>query len=197
MPKNSRNTKNSHKKTASKIISKKLITDSDDEDLDLESPKNVTKKRAITQNTEAEFEKKIDNIREALKENYLQQKKLMNDLKELMSLHKRELKLSSKSGNRSNCGKHTGFNKPEPVPQVLRDLLGIEEDELPRSKVTRLLYQYFTDNGMYNSKTKKEIIPNNKIKKIFKMNDNDIINFYNLQTWLKKVYINEVTDNLN
>jgi hypothetical protein len=57
------------------------------------------------------------------------------------------------------------------------------------------MYQYFTDNKMYNTKTKKEIIPNEKIREIFDMNDDDVINFYNLQTWLKKVYNkNSTTD---
>lgn len=139
-------------------------------------------------NDDDNFEIKIEEIRQALKENYVQQKKLMADLKELMNIHKKEIKLVSKSGNRSNSGKNSGFNKPEIVPLSLRKLLNIDDEMLPRSKVTGLMYKYFTDNKMYNSKTKKEIIPNNKIKKIFGMTDDDVITFYNLQTWLKKVY---------
>lgn len=120
----------------------------------------------------------------------------MNDLKELMLLHKKEIKLSTKSGNRSNSGKYTDFNKPELIPLPLKKLLKIEENMLPRSKITKLMYQYFTDNKMYNKKTKKEIIPNKKIKEIFGMIEDDVINFYNLQTWLKKVYReNTVNDN--
>ena len=66
---------------------------------------------------------------------------------------------------------------------------------MPRSKITVLMYQYFTDNNMYDTTTKKEIIPNKKIKEIFGVKKDDVINFYNLQTWLKKVYDeNPVTD---
>lgn len=32
----------------------------------------------------------------------------------------------------------------------------------------------------------KEIIPNRKIREIFGMKENDVMNFENLQTWLKK-----------
>lgn len=136
-----------------------------------------------------DFEEKIQQVREELKENYQKQKKLMNDLRELLCIHKKEIKLSSKNGNRNgNAGKLSGFNKPENIPSSLKKLLKIKENMLPRSKITKLMYQYFTDNKMYNTKTKKEIIPNEEIKKIFKMKEEDVINFYNLQTWLKKVY---------
>lgn len=151
--------------------------------------KNTSKKIAnINPIDDSSFEEKIEDIRKALKNNYIEQKKLMNELKILLSLHKKEVKLSSKTKKRSNSGKHSGFNKPEPVPLPLKKLLKIKEDNLPRSKITNLMYQYFRDNNMYNSETKKEIIPNSHIKKIFEMKKGDIVNFYNMQTWLKKVY---------
>lgn len=190
--------KKSTKKTETK---KNMIAELDELDDDLfdndQTSESHNKKPKNNKNEEHDFENKMDEIREALRENYAQQKKLMNDMKELMILHKKEIKMSAKTGNRSNSGKHTGFNKPEPVPASLKKLLKIKEEMLPRSKITRLMYQYFTDNKMYNSKTKKEIIPNEKIKEIFDMDDNDVINFYNLQTWLKKVYNkNSSTDNI-
>ncbi|AGD92274.1 putative swib domain-containing protein [Megavirus chiliensis] len=143
------------------------------------------------------FDEKAEAIIEKLRENYLEQKKLINDFRELRATHKKEIKSISRSNTRSNTGKLTGFNKPEPVPASLRSLLKIKEDMLPRSKITNLIYQYFTDNKMYNTKTKKEIIPDTHIKKIFGMKDDDVINFYNLQTWLKKVYDeNNINNNI-
>jgi hypothetical protein len=196
--------KNLHgSKTSKKNIPKKKILlnalDSDDEIMEqkIKITKNKKPKNPKEDN-EQDFENKIEKIREALKENYIQQKKLMADVKELMALHKKEIKLTVKSGNRSNSGKHTGFNKPEPIPLPLKKLLKIEQEKMPRSQITKLMYQYFTDNKMYNHKTKKEIIPNEKIKQIFGMNEKDVINFYNLQTWLKKVYKeNSINDEKN
>lgn len=163
------------------------------------SKKNIIKptkdKKKLKKQNNEDFEEKLEKIRTQLKENYLQQKKLMGDLKELLNIHKKDIKLSAKNGNRTNCGKNSGFNKPEPVPISLKKLLKIEEDMLPRSKVTSLMYDYFTNNKMYNTKTKKEIVPNSKIKEIFGMNDGDVINFYNLQTWLKKVYNDNANSN--
>lgn len=48
---------------------------------------------------------------------------------------------------------------------------------------------------MYHANTKKEIIPNKKIKEIFDMKNDDTITFYNLQTWLKKVYNKDQANN--
>ena len=181
------------KKTITKKKNILRVDDSDDEIIEQKNIINNKKTKKIKSN-EQDFENKIEEIRDALKENYIQQKKLMNDLKELTTLHKKEIKLTIRSGNRSNSGKHTGFNKPEPIPPPLKKLLKVEQDMLPRSQITKLMYQYFTDNKMYNRKTKKEIIPNEKIRQIFGMEEDDVINFYNLQTWLKKVYKENLVD---
>lgn len=150
--------------------------------------KKNSKNIKISDTKTEDFEIKIEEIRQALKKNFIQQKKLTNDLKNLLVLHKKEIKLLSKTNNIKNSGRHSGFNKPEPIPPSLRNLLKIDENILPRSKVTRLMYKYFTDNNMCSIKTKRDIIPNNEIKRIFGMKRDDVINFYNLQTWLKKVY---------
>lgn len=202
---NKKNTNKSGSKTTKEVVKKttketdkKTMKETDkktDKKATKEADKKVDKKTTKEADDECDFEDKIEEIRQELKDNYLQQKKLMNDFKELMTLHKKEVKLTAKSGNRSNSGKNTGFNKPEPIPMPLKKILKIKEDMLPRSKITALMYQYFTDNKMYNKKTKKEIIPNQKIREIFGMEDNDVINFYNLQTWLKKVYNENSTNN--
>src|SRR5688500_12379614 len=51
--------------------------------------KKITKKKI---EDPVDFEDKIDNIIQALQENYIQQKKLMYELKELKTLHKKEIK---------------------------------------------------------------------------------------------------------
>lgn len=155
-------------------------------------PKNtnkIIKKTKDTKDNESisDFEDKIEEIRDALRENYIQQKRLMGDLKDLMTLHNKEIKIITKM-KKGNSGKLSGFNKPEKVPESLRDLLDLEDKEIARSKVTKILYKYFEDNNMYDEHTKKQIIPNKEIRQIFGMKKNDMITFYNLQTWLKKVY---------
>ena len=138
---------------------------------------------------ESDFDSKLNEIREALRENYREQRMLDKKLKELMTLHKKDIRLSRKGS--SNSGKHSGFNKPEPVPEALSGLLGIEEEEMPRSQVTKLLYKYIKERGMYNEKNKRILEPSRRIRRIFGMEDDDEITFFNLQTWLKKLYVEE------
>ncbi|QGR53833.1 swib/mdm2 domain-containing protein [Moumouvirus maliensis] len=189
MSKTNKSKTNKSKTNKSKSKSKSIYS-SDEYDLD-----ELCFVKSNKKNLDEDFDKKAEVIMEKLRQNYLEQKKLINDFRELKATHKKEIKCINKSNARSNSGKQTGFNKPEPVPPSLKSLLKIKEDKLPRSKITNLIYQYFTDNNMYNSKTKKEIIPNSKIRKIFGMKDDDVMNFYNLQTWLKKVYSENLDNN--
>lgn len=147
-------------------------------------------KRVVEENDdEPSFAEKLAEIREALQRNYQEQRQLDKKLKELLTLHNKDMR-HLKKGN-SNSGKHSGFNKPEAVPECLVELLEIEEEFLPRSQVTKLLYQYFKENNMYNEDNKRIIVPNRAIRKIFGMSRDDELNFYNLQTWLKKLYVDE------
>ena len=188
----SKNTKKATKTSTKKMVkksNKKKIVDSEDADnlFDKESPKK-SKQQISKGKPESDFDLKFEELREALRQNYIEQKRLMTEMRELITEHKKEIGLTAKTGNRSGSTKHSGFNKPEPIPAPIKALLKIKEDALPRSQVTALMYKYFTDNKMYNPETKKEIIPNQKIKEIFGMKEGDVINFYNLQTWLKNAY---------
>ena len=73
------------------------------------SKNNVSKKIHKKNNDEHDFELKIDEIKQELKDNYIQQKKLMNDLKELMSSHKKEIKLIYKIKKRNQFWKTIGI----------------------------------------------------------------------------------------
>lgn len=159
--------------------------------------KNINKlnKKSKTKNTKKssnqnDYDKKIKEIRNALEDNYLQQKKLMNEMKELMKKQHQEIKLIKGSGDSKQINEYSDFNQRQNVPKSLRKLLKLDDQVmLSRSAIVNLLYQYFTKHKMYNSKNKKQIIPNDEIRKIFGMKEKDELNFYNIQTWLRKILI--------
>jgi chromatin remodeling complex protein RSC6 len=136
---------------------------------------------------EIDFQTKIDEIKSALADNTAQYKKLQKDLVELSQIHKKEVNRLSKKP-RGNAGKYSGFNKPEYVPPSLRKLLNIDEDMLPRTEVTKRLYSYFNYNNMYSKSSARVVIPDDRVRRIFGMTEDDTLTFFNLQTWLKKVY---------
>lgn len=131
---------------------------------------------------------RVEELIIALQDNYAQQKILLDELNKLRTSHNKQICLSSDSRVRSPSLKHSDFNKPVPIPKTLRNLLNIRDDKLPRPKITNLMYEYFTNNDMYN-RTTKEIIPDSRIKKIFGMEKGDTITFYNLQSWLRKICV--------
>ncbi len=178
------------KVTPSKIKSTKIVDKPKKEKSD--KPKkeksDKPKKEKSDETNKEQFENKVESICEQLRENYNQQKKLMNELDELKRMYATDIKLS-KPNKRTDTITYLGFNQPEEIPESLRKLLKIKEELLPRYKVTALLYKYFSDNKMITTvKRQGKIIPNKKIQEIFGMNDKDEIDFYNLQTWLGKIY---------
>jgi hypothetical protein len=178
--KSSRNRKTISKKKTHN--NKKKLSDSNDGS-ESDSEPNPVKKLS----PEQVIEQKMIKVQEALVKNHQEARNLEKELKTLIGLvHKNNVKLSKKHPPLS--GKDSGFNKKEPVPQALIELLDIKETMLSRSHVTRLLYDYFRDNNLFDKKTRKVIVPDKKIRKIFKMAPSDTITFYNMQTWLKKLY---------
>lgn len=130
-------------------------------------------------NISKESEERLIELQIALNKNYCKQKKIMNEIRELME----ELKVNLPKQEINQLL----FLREQPVPKPLRKLLDIEEELMTKADVTDLLYQYFKEHDLCDKVT-KEITPNKKIKKLFNMNDDDEINFYNLQNWLDKLY---------
>ena len=114
-------------------------------------------------------------------------------LKSLMRTHKREVKHSRKK-RRSNDKRQlnpSGFNKPGPVPQPLIDLLGLDSNiQLPRTKITGLIYGYIKEHKLHVPEDKRTINPNTELQQLFQLNDGEQISFYNIQTHIKKLYTN-------
>lgn len=144
------------------------------------------KVKYINSDNKNNFENKKESILNVLKEINLLSRQVKLELKELESLHKKEIKNISK--NKKNPDKQFGINKPEPVPKPLQQLLKINDVALPRSHISALIYAYVKKNNLYSPETKKIIIPNKKMRDVFGMKQKDIITFTNFQTWLKKAY---------
>jgi chromatin remodeling complex protein RSC6 len=105
------------------------------------------------------FESKKEDIMKTLKEINALTKKVTLDLKQLESLHKKELKIALKTTTKKS-GKQSGINEPVAVPEPLQKLLGLNDEPLSRAHVTKLMYAYIKENKLYSPKTKRIIIPN-------------------------------------
>ena len=120
-------------------------------------------------------------------------KTLLRDQKLLLKLHNKEIKDTRKNRRNKNASARkdikSGFNKPTPVPDAVAALFDIEEGTLlARTVVTKMIYKYIKDNDLQNPDDKRQIKPDKKLKKLFKLQKGDKIMFENFQTHMKKLY---------
>lgn len=112
---------------------------------------------------------------------------LKANIKELSKLHRSELK---KAGVKKSRKKNTsGINKPNPVPESIRNLLNLEENVLmARTEVTKRIYGYIKENNLQDEHDKRTIVPNDELKQLFSLEDGEEVSFYNIQSYIKKLY---------
>lgn len=156
------------------------------------SVKKISKKQKETENTELELdadeiEEKINSILDSLRKNYLEQKKLEKEIRELLPLHKKQIKLATKSKKQAKS-RQTGFALKNDVPQKIRDFFEIDDEPMSRTDISKLFYQYFRENNLQDQKDKRNINTNSSIRKLFGMTKQDKLTMYNFNTWLKKLY---------
>jgi upstream activation factor subunit UAF30 len=136
----------------------------------------------------------LADIEEKNQELVLAQRAVKHLYKELDRSHKIEVKEASKRKKSSkNSGEKrdpSGFNAKQPVPvEFCEQPWGCTSDqELPRTMLTKMVYDYVKENGLQDPKDKRRIFPDETVKKLFHLNDSDELHFNNFQTYMKRLY---------
>lgn len=132
------------------------------------------------------FISKIASINKEVKELQTMGKTLEKDFNNV-------IKVLSKQKNKnknSELKRASGFAMPSLLSTELYQFLGITEGELvPRTDVTKLLNNYIVENGLRNEEDKRQILPDEKLKKILNCTDDDDVHYFNLQQFLKHHFI--------
>ncbi|KAH7428166.1 hypothetical protein KP509_10G078400 [Ceratopteris richardii] len=63
-------------------------------------------------------------------------------------------------------GRGGGFVAPLPISDSLRDFLGTDESELPRSEVVKRMWAYIKEKNLQNPSDKRQILCDDKLKKL-------------------------------
>jgi chromatin remodeling complex protein RSC6 len=155
---------------------------------------NVVDASAEESNTEVLFNKLINQFQDVqlvLKTLHSNLKILQKEvLREKKESKKKESKIKKKSDKKKSP---SGFAKPTPITHELSTFLGIPNgDEIARTEVTSKVIAYVKINNLQNPANKKQIIPDEKLGKILQ-SGNDVVTFFNLQTYLKKHFLPPVT----
>lgn len=137
---------------------------------------------------EETFEKVFTNIDNNVQNIQSLLKTVRLNFKELSKVHKYEIKMY-KTMKKTKKNRLSGFNKPLEVPVKIQKLLKLSPDEkLPRTQITKLIYEYIKENNLQSESDKRTINPNKELQKLFGLEKNEQLSFYNIQTHLKKIY---------
>ena len=101
-------------------------------------------------------------------------------------------KANGKKKRRASTGEPSGFSKPGPVSDELRTFLTLGKDELiARTEVTRKINDYCRKNGLQDSKDKRVLLPDAKLRKLLRLKKSDELTFFNLQKYMKVHFPNK------
>lgn len=84
--------------------------------------------------------------------------------------------------------KNNGFNRPMKISTDLKEFLGIEEDTISRSTVTRRINEYVKTNGLKHPDNGRILILDEKLTKLLKPPEGTQVTYLNIQKYLSPHY---------
>jgi chromatin remodeling complex protein RSC6 len=136
---------------------------------DEKTSEKVSEKLSTTNNENSEQQVNIEQtnpIIKLLEEAYLHFEKANEENKNGMGCLKKIHKILGKYTNIKNkikTKKPTGFSESAVVPQELKILLKLQEDTLPRTKLTKKVYEYIEENNLKCPINKRILRVNDKL----------------------------------
>ena len=137
----------------------------------------------------SQFEKIIDGLTIVKGQiNNLQQhlKMLEKNVKKQMKSMKKNVLKNKNKGIR----KPSGFAKPSKVTKELCNFMNQNEGtEIARTDVTKALIKYIKENKLENEKNSKIIKPDDKLKYLLEINDDQELTYFNIQKYMNKHFV--------
>lgn len=109
----------------------------------------------------------------------------MRGLEKEVKRDMRALRREIKTQKTKVARKPSGFAQPTKITDELCEFMGKEKGSMvARTEVTRFVISYIKEHDLQNSNNKKQIIPNNKLKKLLAVKENDEVTYFNLQRYM-------------
>lgn len=107
-------------------------------------------------------------------------------VKKQMKGLKKEAVRSKNKGNRQP----SGFAKPTKVTKELCEFMNKEHGtEIARTEVTRALVSYIKQNNLENKSNSKIISPDDKLKILLGLDNNEELTYFNIQKYMNKHFV--------
>jgi chromatin remodeling complex protein RSC6 len=124
-------------------------------------------------------------------------KELISTVKTLQKEHVKLQKATAKKGKKGGAAVEgavkrspSGFAKPTKLSDQLCQFLSVPNGSaMARTEVTRIINDYIKKNKLQNPEDKRQILPDDKLKKILNYKEGDKLSYFNLQTSLKHQFI--------
>lgn len=113
-------------------------------------------------------------------------KLLEKSVKKQMKGLKKEVVKTKNKGNRQP----SGFAKPSKVTKELCEFMNkAEGSEIARTEVTRALVAYIKENKLENTENSKIISPDDKLKVLLGLDDEQELTYFNIQKYMNKHFV--------
>jgi upstream activation factor subunit UAF30 len=118
-------------------------------------------------------------------------KQIEKSVKKQMKGLKKEVVKTKNKGNRQP----SGFARPSKVTKELCEFMNkAEGSEIARTEVTRALVSYIKENKLENTTNSKIISPDNKLKILLGLDDNQELTYFNIQKYMNKHFVKNVVE---
>lgn len=135
----------------------------------------------------SKLNEKIQMFKIYLQELQMELKKVEKDTKKKVKSLERQIKKKTRSTKNK---KPSGFAKPMKLSNELCGFLNKQNGtKMARTQVTKELIKYIKENKLQNPENKKNIIPDKKLKSLLEINENDNLNYFNIQSFMNKHFI--------
>jgi len=157
---------------------------------------------------ETNFSVHLKNIITKVSSLTLELKNLKVELNKLSKSHENDVKKIRTAKNKKIDKKNvSGFMKTSPIPSSIADYLDIDRNSnLNRNDIHSKIYTKLKDKGLTYEKDHRVLRVGDEEKKLFNLTDNvnkitspsdkTGFNFYNLHSYISKIFINNVNKNV-
>ena len=142
-----------------------------------------TKMDSTDMNTQ--FDHMIDKLTDSIST----MKTLIQEVKILKKEHAKNEKASRKKVKKEkDPNRPAPFTKPVKISDELRTFLKKEDEDISRTEVTQMMYAYIKENNLQNPENKRQFILNDVLATLFKLNKDESMEYFKLQTHMKQHY---------
>ena len=138
-----------------------------------------------------EFENIINSLSQfRIQINTIQQqvKTVEKNVKKQMKTLQNQVNKSKNKGNKAP----SGFATPSKITKELCVFMNKQEGtKIARTEVTSAISSYIKENNLQNQSNKKFILPDEKLKSLLGISDEDKLTYFNLQKYMNKHFISD------